>query len=276
MPELWTGRTVCGLSETLTTTLRFLFNKSGPSTVHPYMKRITLYNFLPMRILFLLAFLWSVGSVQALAQNPPSSEYATAADSDPEARALLDKLHAKYEGLGPLRADFRLELEFAEQPKEVQQGVLIRAGERYRVSMGDRDVLSDGQALYLILHRNKEVQINDIPEEGEAQGSFSPQAILNLHQSDQFVYVMGGLVSRNGQALQQIEFKPLDPYADYSKLRMEVDPRANELVSATAFGKDGSRYILILDKIGSAELPEGFFTFNEADYPDYYVEDLRQ
>ncbi len=240
------------------------------------MKRITLYNFLPMRILFLLAFLWSVGSVQALAQNPPSSEYATAADSDPEARALLDKLHAKYEGLGPLRADFRLELEFAEQPKEVQQGVLIRAGERYRVSMGDRDVLSDGQALYLILHRNKEVQINDIPEEGEAQGSFSPQAILNLHQSDQFVYVMGGLVSRNGQALQQIEFKPLDPYADYSKLRMEVDPRANELVSATAFGKDGSRYTLILDKIGSAELPEGFFTFNEADYPDYYVEDLRQ
>ncbi len=221
-------------------------------------------------VLSLLGASWTTLGAQA-------NQYESAADSDPEARALLEKLRLKYEGMDPLEARFTLTLLFPEQPEEVQEGTLLRSGEKYRVRLGQREILSDGNALYLILHQNKEVQINDLPEEGEAQGAFSPQAILRLHESDQFVYVMGGRVPRDGRVLQQIEFKPLDPYADYAKLRMEIDPSSLELVSATAFGKDGSRYIFTLERMAAkGQVEAGTFSFRESDYPGYYLEDLRQ
>ncbi len=226
-----------------------------------------------MKNIFALGFLFVLSLTLLPAQD---TQYTAPADSDPEAKAILSKLRQKYDSYNTMQADFTLEIELAEQPKEVQKGSLARTGDKYRLEMAGQDVLSDGKSLYLILHDNKEVQINDIPDEEETGSILSPQAIFRLYESNDFVYVLANEIAKNGTVVQQIEMKPLDDYADYSKVRMEVDKKKNAVMNVTAFGKDGSRYRFVLDQVTpNKSFPSNFFSFDKSKYPDYYIEDLR-
>ena len=80
----------------------------------------------------------------APAQN---NQYASAADSDPEARAVLDKLRKKYDSYHSMQAEFSLTIELPEQPAEIQQGTLSRQGEKYRLKMAQQEIISDGETL---------------------------------------------------------------------------------------------------------------------------------
>jgi outer membrane lipoprotein-sorting protein len=225
------------------------------------MRRISIFLF----VLFL--------AVRAFAQTNTMS---SAADSDPKAKAILDKLRDKYEGYSSLKLTFDLTLAFAEQPEEVQKGTLLRKGDSYRLDLPQQAVLSDGESLWIILHNNREVQINNVPESPE-ESIMSPQALFSFYESGDFAYALvNEMADKRGRVLQQIEFKPLDRTSEYSKVRLEIDKNKLQPVRMLAFGKDGSRYILEITGIQpNASIPGDSFSFSESDYPDYYVEDLR-
>jgi outer membrane lipoprotein-sorting protein len=213
-------------------------------------------------------------STFSLAQT--NNQMTSAADSDPQARAVLDKMRQKYEGFNSVQASFQLDLNFPEQPTETQNIQVKQQGEKYQVEMPGRTIISDGAAIYIILHSNKEVQINAVPEDGGDMGIMSPQSLFRIYESDEFVYVLAGQTTEDGKAVQQIEFKPIDEFSDYSKLRMTLYKSDASFKRVTAFGKDGSRFTLTLDSFkANPELAAGIFAFNKADYPGYYVEDLR-
>jgi outer membrane lipoprotein carrier protein len=207
-----------------------------------------------------------------------AQEYTKAADSDPQAKAILDQVSKKYNNLKSLEAAFTLEIELPEQPKEVQEGKMLRQGDKYAVDMGMTKVISDGQAIYVVMKNQQSVQINDIPDESETGGlSLSPEAMFNFYEKGQFVYVLANEYMDGKIPLQQIEFKPLDRGADYSKLRMEVNKKTKEVVRLIAFSKDGSRFTITVNGLKTNKsLASALFTFNEKDYPDYYIEDLRE
>ncbi len=227
------------------------------------MKILSIHTFLPLLILISAV---AIARGQTRAGDQP----------DPKAKAVLDELRAKYEGYSSLKLGFDLTLAFPEQPEEVQQGKLLRKGDSYRLEMPQQAVLSDGESLWIILHNNKEVQINDVPETPE-ESILSPQALFSFYESGQWAYALVNEVAdKQGRVIQQIEFKPLDRTAEYSKVRLEIDKNKRQPVRMLAFGKDGSRYTLDITAIQpNASIPAGSFTFSESDYPDYYVEDLR-
>lgn len=214
-------------------------------------------------------------SIQA--QVRENTQYTKAGDSDPAATTILEKLRKKYDAFNALEADFTLEIQLPEQPKEVQKGTLVRQGDKYKLDLATQSVISDGKALWLILHNNKEVQINNVPDTDEADGSLlTPQALFNFYESGKYVYQFVNEFVENGKLVQIIEFKPLDKYAEYSKLRLVVDKKKNEMVNVTAFSKDGSRYIFSIGTFQpNKSYAANFFSFDKSKYPDYYVEDLR-
>jgi outer membrane lipoprotein carrier protein len=230
-----------------------------------------------MRSLLML-FLVVIFAWSAQAQvRENKDQYTKAEHSDPQAKAILDKLRKKFDGFNSLEADFSLEIVLPEQPKEVQKGTLIRQGDKYKLDLATQSVVSDGQALWLILHNNKEVQINNMPDPDEMDGSLlTPESLFTFYDQGKYVYQLVNEFVEDGKLVQHIEFKPLDEYSDYHKLRLVVDKRKNEVVSVTAFAKDGSRYIF---KIGefrpNKSYAANFFTFDKSKYADYYVEDLR-
>ncbi len=212
-------------------------------------------------------------SLSAQQQN----QFTATGDSDPQAKAILDKLRKKYDAFRSMEAEFSLEIQLAEQPKEVQEGKLALQGEQYRVDLGSQTMISDGKSLWVVLHNNKEVQINDVPDEDESGSFLSPQSFFRFYDKGDFIYVLGNEYAQKGKIVQQIEFKPTDDYADYSKLRMNVDRNKNEVIDVIAFGKDGSRYTFKLDRVTpNKTFSAGTFVFDKGQYPGYYIEDLRE
>ena len=220
----------------------------------------------------LLSFLFVAQLSAQSNQNTVSSNQ----DSDPEAKAILEKMRNKYEGYSSMEVSFELEIKFPEEPAEVQQITFMKKGEAYRVEMPGRKLISDGTTLWMIQERNKEVQINDVPEVADDPGILSPQSLFSLYERKDFAYFLIGQSTENGKAIQQIEFKPLTDDSDFSKMRLTVVKGSNELVRVKAFGKDGARFTVKAKKITpNKSLASSMFTFNKSDYSDYYVEDLR-
>ncbi len=222
---------------------------------------------------FVLALLLTAG---AYAQKTTQNQYTKAADSDPEAKAVLDQVRKKYDAYQSLEADFVLEIELPEQPKETQKGKIARKGQQYHLALGTQEVISDGKALYFILHNNKEVQINDLPEPGEDAGLLTPQSLFNFYDNKNFVAALADERTEAGKVVQYIELKPTDRASEYSKLRVVIDKKTKDIKSIKAFGKDGSRYTFTLTATRpNSTLAADRFAFNKGKYAGYHVEDLR-
>lgn len=205
-----------------------------------------------------------------------AQEYTKQSDSDPKAKAVLEKMRKKYEAMPTLQADFTLVIEMPEQPAETQKGKLTQQGEKYRLKLKDRTMVSDGKSVWLFIEKNKEVQINDVEEDGSEGGISSPKDLLKAYEWDDYVYVLSQEFSENGRVVQQIEFKPTARDSDYSKIRVTVDKKTSDVVSIKSFGKDGSRYTLTVDKLSpGTQVPASTFTFSKSECPDCHFEDLR-
>lgn len=213
-------------------------------------------------------------SLSLFSQN---NSYQTAADSDPAALKIVRAIKAKYEGYNTLQADFRLDIEFPGQAVETQKGQLSRNGDKFHFKLATQEGISDGKAIYVIMHDNKSVNIENMPEPGDEAGMLTPQNLLTFYDEDKFVFALQGEQSEGGKTLQVIELKPVDRDAsEFTKIRMLVDKSKQQVVRLLAFSRDGSRFTFHLDRLKTnTTLPAGLFAFDKADYEGYYIEDLR-
>ncbi|CAH1001382.1 hypothetical protein LEM8419_02284 [Neolewinella maritima] len=227
-----------------------------------------------MKTFFFPLFALLVFTAPAYAQV---QQYTAATDSDPEAKQLLETIRQKYDAYRTLTADFRLELAFPNQPVETQRGSMSRQGELVHFKLGNQEGIINDEAAYFILHASKEVQINDLPEPGEATGMLTPQTLFSFYEGNQYVLALQGTEQVDGRTLQVVELKPLDRDAsDFTKLRLLVDERNKDIVRVKAFSRDGSTYTFHLDTTrGNTTLAADTFTFRKDNFPGYHVEDLR-
>jgi outer membrane lipoprotein carrier protein len=221
--------------------------------------------------LFLLASILFVNLLVAQSNN----QYTSTGDSDPEAKSILDKLRKKYDSYKAMEANFTLTIELPEEPVEEQKGKMLQKGEKYVVMLGAQEIYCNGETLWLYLKNNNEVQINSVEEDEEGE-MLTPNELLRIYESEEYSYVLANAFTENGRVVQQVEFKPLDRDSEYSKMRLTVDKKANEVVRIKVFSKDGSRYTLKVDDIiPNKKYPDSRFVFDTSLYPDLHVEDLR-
>jgi outer membrane lipoprotein carrier protein len=223
-----------------------------------------------MKYLFaflLLGFVWPV-----LAQT---NQYAKPADSDPEARSVLENLRKKYNAYQSLELSFTLTIEMPEEAPIKQQGKLAQKGDAYRVDLDEYHVRSDGKTVWMHLKRNKEVQIQNADAESMAD-LLSPKDLLAIYQSNEYVYVLVNEYSSGGRVLQEIEFKPTDRNSEYSKIRLSIDKGKGQMAQVKVFNRDGSRFTLdITAHTPNKTFPNTHFVWSKSECPDCYVEDLR-
>jgi outer membrane lipoprotein carrier protein len=223
---------------------------------------------------FMLAIFLTVVSTAIFAQKKPVATKSEV--SDPEAKAVLEKMRKKYEAYSTLEADFSLEIEVPQQPSQTQKGTLTQQAEKYRLKFNDRTMVSDGKSVWLHIPKNKQVQINDVDEDGGDGGISSPQDLLKAYAWKDYVYAITNEFSENGRIVQQIEFKPISKANDYSKVRLSLDKKTLEILSIKSFGKDGSRYTLTVNKLTpNKTVPASTFTFTKSECPDCKFEDIR-
>lgn len=236
--------------------LRFKLVKRTQHTKYSIMKKL---------IVFPLLFCFAV---IGLAQT-------TQETNDPKAKAILDKIKAKYDSYKSMEAQFTLTIEIPEADTEVQKGSVKQSIDKYRLELQDQTIISDGATLWYHIKSNNEVQVNTVDPDAESD-MLSPRDLMRIYEAEDYKYVLTNETYEKGKPVQQIEFKPTDRDSEYSKLRLTVDKKANEIVRIKTFGKDGSRFTFELDELTpNIAFAGNTFKFDASKYPDIHIEDLR-
>ncbi|HEX8609345.1 MAG TPA: outer membrane lipoprotein carrier protein LolA, partial [Pedobacter sp.] len=92
------------------------------------------------------------------------------AQTDAKAKAILAEVSKKYRSYNIIKTDFSFTLENPQAKiKETQQGSLIANSDanKYKVSMTDQELYSDGKSQWTYLKENKEVQVTDVDDNAD-------------------------------------------------------------------------------------------------------------
>ena len=174
-----------------------------------------------------------------------------------------------------MEVNFEMELEFPGRPNEVQKGIVIQDGVKYKIQMQDQEIYSDGKTVWVYMKKNREVQITDM-DEAESSDQMSPKQMMRLYEKGDYVYTILEEGNVKGKQIVEIEFKPLARRSEYTKMRLTVDKKSNNMISLRVFSRDGSKYTLSVSDIKSnRKYDSGIFAFNPKAVPGLHIEDLR-
>lgn len=204
-----------------------------------------------------------------------SQSYTGASENDPLATSILEKIRARYDSYSTVAADFSLKIEFPEAEIDVQKGKMWQEEDKYRILLGNREMISDGNVTWLYLKKSQEVQINCVDEMDDS-GNISPKDLLRIYEQEDYIYYLSNEFKEGNTIVQQIEFKPVDRDSEYSKIRLTLEKTTLNIIRVKAFAKDGSRFTLDLGQLEPNKfIDPSIFSWKSSECPDCYVEDLR-
>lgn len=196
---------------------------------------------------------------------------------DLQVKEILDEVAQRYLSEENLEIIFSLNIKMAERPERIEKGQIVQSQNKFKVVTNDQDIYCNGNSLWYYLKDNKEVQINDYDgDDSDELGLMSPKGLLKRYESGDFEYALVGKSKEKGLETVEIEFKPVDEFSDYSKLRVTINVHLKSIIGVKAFGKDGSRFTLIvISERFDGQWAESYFEFNANNFPGVTIEDLR-
>ena len=204
---------------------------------------------------------------------PVFSQQSSTPKSDPAAEQLLAKLSGKYKTFESIKADFTLKIQLPESENdEEQKGRVFLSGNKFKLNLGDQEIVCDNKTIWTYLKDVNELQINYFEEDDEM---FNPSRIFTMYESD-FIAKIREAKIVNGKKGTVLELSPVDKEQAVFKIILTIDEQRNEILESTLFEKSGIRYTYLIDKFSSnLDLADDFFTFNKSNYPGLKVVDLR-
>lgn len=197
------------------------------------------------------------------------------AQTDAKAKAILAEVSKKYRSYDVVKTDFTFILDNPQAKiKETQQGTLIVKAKtnKYRVSMTNQELISDGKNQWTYLKEDKEVQVTNADNNGDA---LNPAKIFTVYEKG-FKYTYTGESKVGAKVYQMIDLAPIDVTKSYFKIRLGIDKAAKQIGSVVIFDKSGNKYTYNVKKIvPNVKVPESTFAFDTKKYPGVEVVDLR-
>ena len=211
-----------------------------------------------IRLLFLIFFL--MVSFSSIAQI----------SSDPLAKELLDQVSEATDRLDAIEIIFEYSLINKEENiGDSSIGELILKKDQYILSFMDIKQISDGENVWTILKDDEEIQISEIDIEDE--DALTPSNFLKMYEKG-FIYQMGSKVG----SLQIIELLPESPdEVDYIKINLLIDTQIMQIKNLKQFGKNATESEYIINNFIPSLVDDSAFIFNETDYLEYEITDLR-
>jgi len=194
------------------------------------------------------------------------------AQKDKKATEILDRVIAKTESYKTMEVEFTLAMDNVDADiHDNKNGVLLVMGDKYKLTLSEQIVISDGKTMWTLLLDNKEVMINDVEENEE---SITPTNLLNSY-SDNYksTYLKEDVI--NGKTVDLIELTPLKGKT-YTKIEVAIEKGMDQIYSFSMFDKNGSTYSYTIKKYTlNKKVGEFEFVFNEANYPNFEIVDMR-
>jgi outer membrane lipoprotein-sorting protein len=149
-------------------------------------------------------------------------------------------------------------------------------GEKYKLDFRNSVIYYNGKTMWSYLKEVNEVNISEPAENPDNQDIMNhPNQIFELYEQD-FKYKYKGTESKNNHNLYVVDLFPKDLDKDYSRIKLKVEQENYRIHSAKVFGKDGSRYTFIINKLTTNKpIKNSTFEFDKSAHPDVEVIDMR-
>ncbi|HRO41544.1 MAG TPA: outer membrane lipoprotein carrier protein LolA [Flavipsychrobacter sp.] len=195
------------------------------------------------------------------------------AQTDSKAKAILESVSKKINGLKSLKANFALHLMSANgKTKQSKKGTFFMKGEKYRVALGDQEIICDNKTVWTYVKAANEVQVSNY---NPNEQTISPTKLFTNFYDKEYKYKYMGTKTFNGKSVDMIELLPLTKGKQFSKVELAVD-KSNTIVGGNVFEKNGNQYRYEVSGFTpNANVSDALFSFDAKKYPGVEVVDLR-
>ena len=195
---------------------------------------------------------------------------ALQAQTSMEAKQLLDRVAEKMKTYDNLSFDFTYAL--VNQKENIRQetkGIITVAGENYRLEIPEAIQIYDGQQRYTIVPENEEVTISGGDSEDEMV--INPTELLFFYQEG-YDYHMDIQQNVSGRQIQFVKLIPANQEEQMAYLLLGIDRSNLSIYRLIEIGTNGTQTTLTVKNFSTNQvLTPNLFTFNAADYPNYYI-----
>ena len=187
-----------------------------------------------------------------------------------QAKNLLDRVSKEMKSKKNIRFDFTYVLENKkEQIRQEMEGNVTLAGDQYKLSFLEAIQLFDGNKTYTIAPENEEITIS-YPEE-EEDVSISPSKLLSFYEEG-YGYEWDIQQRVMGRNIQFIKLLPTETSEEVKYLLLGIDVDRLQVYRLIEVGLNQTLTTLTLkSQEFNIALPEDYFEFNAAEYPNYYI-----
>ncbi len=191
-----------------------------------------------------------------------------------KADQLLDNAAAAYEGSNGIKASLVMQTRNdRQQVAESWEGTVDMRGDKFLLKTPDMITWYDGKTQWVYMERNEEVNVS-VPT-GEELQMTNPAILLKQYKKDFTPTLKGESTTRRGKAAYEIELLPKRK-STLVKVTLQIEKQTEMPASIYVEAKNGTKMTIQISQIRTGlNQPDSLFVFNEADYPDAEVIDLR-
>ena len=188
------------------------------------------------------------------------------AQSDPEAKQILDQATAKIKSFKAVEVHFTLQvLDSKGVSQGSKSGTVLMKGNKYKVLITGQEIFCDGQRVWTYDKSSNEVTITKYDP---SSSTMSPQKLFANFYDKDFLYKVNGEQKVGTKTVQEIEMTPVDKTKNFYKIYIYIDKKTHLLASGKVLDKSGNRYNYAVNSLtGKTNIPDDAFTFDKAKYP---------
>mgnify|MGYP002438575638 FL=1 len=191
-----------------------------------------------------------------------------------DAQAILDKAAQMYEQSNGIKANFAIHSVVPQQNiSESFEGIIEMKGDKFKLETPDMITWYDGQTQWVYVMRNEEVNVST-PSGDELQLT-NPAVLLRQYKKGFSVQYKGTSTTRQAKSAYDITLMPKKK-SDIQQIDLQIEKMSNIPAAITITDKNKATVSIYISKWDTGKnQADSFFSFNESDYPDAEVIDLR-
>lgn len=199
------------------------------------------------------------------------------AQTDAEAKKLLNEVSKKYSGYKTIQSNFTLNIQDANQKSYVQKGVMYfnKPKHQYAIHLDDQHIFSDGKSVWNVAADVKEIQVS--PADFN-ENTIGPNNLFSFYQKGYtYVSMPDESYKKDGktETLRVVELSPIDKSTNYFKIKIRINKNTH-IHDVTIFDKSSNRFTYTIQTLYLGKnLPNSLFTLDKAKYKGYDIVDLR-
>lgn len=193
---------------------------------------------------------------------------------DAKARAILDKMSAKYKALSSFSANFSYaSVSPSGKTGRASTGSIITKGVKFKLNMAGQEIYNNSKELYTFVKETNEVNITTY--DSSEDSPFSPSNIYNIYKKGyDYKFVKEETIA--GKSVNVVELKPQKSGSNVAKLQIAVSKTDNSIVNWKIWDTSNKITVFNLSNFKpNVSVSDASFSFNAAKYPGVEIIDLR-